>query len=85
MAFDAHLDALKRKHLAMSDAVEQAQRSPSMDGLKVANMKKEQLRLKEEITRLSSGQIRISLACQLGRRQKGQREMRWPFAFMSAV
>ena len=54
MAFDAHLDALKRKHLAMSDAVEQAQRSPSMDGLKVANMKKEKLRLKEEITRLSA-------------------------------
>ena len=31
MSFDAHLDALKRKHLAMSDAVEQAQRSPSIE------------------------------------------------------
>ncbi|WP_372993325.1 YdcH family protein [Sulfitobacter sp.] len=54
MAFDAHLEALKRKHLAMSDAVEQAQRSPSIDGLQVATMKKEKLRLKEEITKLSS-------------------------------
>lgn len=54
MAFDAHLDALKRKHLAMSDAVEKAQRSPGIDDLKVANMKKEKLRLKEEITRLSA-------------------------------
>ncbi|HDZ80482.1 MAG TPA: DUF465 domain-containing protein [Roseobacter sp.] len=54
MAFDAHLDALKRKHSAMSDAVEKAQRSPGIDDLKVANMKKEKLRLKEEITRLST-------------------------------
>ena len=29
MAFDAHLEALKRKHTAMSDAVEQAQRAPA--------------------------------------------------------
>lgn len=54
MAFDAHLEALKRKHTAMSDAVEQAQRSPGIDDLKVATMKKEKLRLKEEINRLSS-------------------------------
>lgn len=54
MAFDAHLEALKRKHLAMSDAVEQAQRSPGIDDMKVATMKKEKLRLKEEITRLSA-------------------------------
>jgi hypothetical protein len=54
MAFDAHLEALKRKHTAMSDAVEQAQRAPGIDDLHVASMKKEKLRLKEEITRLSS-------------------------------
>lgn len=54
MTFDARLEALKRKHLAMSDAVEQAQRSPSIDALQVASMKKEKLRLKEEITRLSA-------------------------------
>ncbi len=54
MAFDAHLEALKRKHMAVSDAVEQAQRAPGIDDLKVATMKKEKLRLKEEITRLSA-------------------------------
>ncbi len=54
MAFDAHLEALKRKHTAMSDAVEQAQRAPGIDDMKVATMKKEKLRLKEEITRLSA-------------------------------
>jgi hypothetical protein len=54
MTFDAHLEALKRKHVAMSYAVEKAQRAPGIDNLKVATMKKEKLRLKEEITRLSS-------------------------------
>lgn len=54
MAFDAHLDALKRKHSEMSDAVEKAQRAPGIDDLQVASMKKQKLRLKEEITKLSS-------------------------------
>ncbi|UWR34141.1 DUF465 domain-containing protein [Sulfitobacter sp. W027] len=54
MALSAHLDTLKRKHQAMSEAVESAQRAPGMDDLKVASMKKEKLRLKEEISRLSS-------------------------------
>ena len=34
MAFDAHLEALKRKHMAVSDAVEEAQRAPGIDDLK---------------------------------------------------
>ncbi|EDQ06907.1 hypothetical protein OIHEL45_08815 [Sulfitobacter indolifex HEL-45] len=54
MALNAHLDTLKRKHQAMSEAVETAQRAPGSDDLQVASMKKEKLRLKEEISRLSS-------------------------------
>jgi hypothetical protein len=54
MAFDAHLETLRRKHQAMSEAVETAQRSPGVDDLEVATMKKEKLRLKEEIARLSA-------------------------------
>jgi len=54
MAFDAHLETLKRKHREMSEAVEEAQRAPGIDDLQVAHMKKEKLRLKEEISRLSS-------------------------------
>lgn len=54
MSLNAHLETLKRKHKAMSDAVETAQRAPGVDTLEVATMKKEKLRLKEEITRLSS-------------------------------
>jgi hypothetical protein len=54
MAITAHLETLKRKHLAMSEAVETAERSPGVDHLEVATMKKEKLRLKEEIARLSN-------------------------------
>ena len=54
MALNAHLDTLKRKHQAMSEAVENAQRAPGVDDLQVASMKKDKLRLKEEINRLSA-------------------------------
>ena len=54
MALNAHLETLKRKHQEMSDAVEMAQRAPGIDDLEVATMKKQKLRLKEEIARLSS-------------------------------
>jgi hypothetical protein len=54
MALTAHLETLKRKHREMSEAVEAAQRAPGIDDLHVATMKKEKLRLKAEITRLSS-------------------------------
>ncbi len=53
MALTAHLETLKKKHRDMSEAIESAERAPGIDGLKVADMKKKKLRLKEEITRLS--------------------------------
>lgn len=55
MSLSSHLQELKRKHQSLSEAVEAAQRAPGMDGLHVAEMKKQKLRLKEEITRLSTG------------------------------
>ena len=54
MSLNAHLETLKRKHREMSEAVETAQRSPGIDDLQVATMKKEKMRLKEQITKLSS-------------------------------
>lgn len=53
MSLNAHLDTLKKKHHDMSEAIEQAERAPGIDGLKVSEMKKKKMRLKEEITRLS--------------------------------
>jgi len=53
MALSAHLQELKRKHQTLSDAVEEAQRAPGTSDFDIANMKKQKLRLKEEIERLS--------------------------------
>lgn len=54
MSLSSHLMELKKKHAILSDKVEEAQRSPSTDGLQVAELKKQKLRLKEEISRLSA-------------------------------
>ncbi len=53
MTIQSHLVELRRKHETLSEQVEQAQRSPGTDALKIADLKKQKLRLKEEITRLS--------------------------------
>jgi hypothetical protein len=54
MNLGSHLSELKKKHQHLSDAVEVAQRAPGVDGLQVADLKKQKLRLKEEIERLSA-------------------------------
>ncbi|UWR23103.1 YdcH family protein [Sulfitobacter sp. S190] len=54
MSLNAHLETLKKKHHDMSEAIEAAQRSPATDGLELTDMKKQKMRLKEEITRLSA-------------------------------
>ena len=53
MNLNAHLTELKKKHQHLSLEVEQAQRAPGIDGLQVATLKKQKLKLKEEIQRLS--------------------------------
>lgn len=54
MTIASHLVELRKKHETLSDMVEQAQRSPGVDDLKIAELKKQKLRIKEEITRLST-------------------------------
>lgn len=54
MSLSSHLHELKKKHQTLSDAVEAAQRAPGTDDLHIADMKKQKLRLKEEIERLST-------------------------------
>lgn len=54
MSMSSHLAELKKKHLHLSTQVEEAQRAPGMDGLRVADLKKQKLRLKEQIERLSA-------------------------------
>ncbi|MEO0503979.1 MAG: DUF465 domain-containing protein [Pseudomonadota bacterium] len=54
MSITAHLEELKKKHQSLSEQVDVAQRSPAIDQIEIAAMKKQKLKLKEEITRLSS-------------------------------
>ncbi|KMK66614.1 YdcH family protein [Puniceibacterium sp. IMCC21224] len=53
MSLSSHLQELKKKHQSLSDAVEQAQRAPGIDDMHISELKKQKLRLKEEIARLS--------------------------------
>ncbi len=54
MSLSSHLEELKRKHQSLSDAVEEAQRAPGVSDLRIAELKKQKLRIKEEISRLSA-------------------------------
>ena len=53
MNLGSHIQELRKKHEILSDQVEAAQRAPASDDLEVAQLKKEKLRLKEEISRLT--------------------------------
>ncbi|MFM2356797.1 MAG: hypothetical protein RLZZ528_2533 [Pseudomonadota bacterium] len=53
MSMNSHLQELRKKHQHLSEAVEEAERSPSVDHLAIADMKKQKLRIKEEIARLT--------------------------------
>lgn len=54
MSLTSHLQELRRRHEALAQKVEEAQRAPGFDDLAIAEMKKQKLRLKEEITRLAA-------------------------------
>ncbi len=53
MSLSSHVEELKKKHLTLSNQVEEAQRAPGSSDLEIAELKKQKLRLKEEIARLS--------------------------------
>ncbi|CAM3394555.1 YdcH family protein [Paracoccus nototheniae] len=51
MTVASHVEELRKKHQNLSAAVERAQRSPGTSDHEIAAMKREKLRLKEQITR----------------------------------
>lgn len=52
MNLTSHLQELRRKHEMLSSEVETAQRSPGVADHVITDLKKQKLRLKEEIERL---------------------------------
>ncbi len=53
MSLSSHLTELRKKHQHLSDQVEAEQRSPGSDDLQISSLKKEKLKIKEQITRLA--------------------------------
>lgn len=53
MSVSSHVQELRRKHQVLSAEVEAAQRRPSFDESEVKQKKRQKLRLKEQIERLS--------------------------------
>lgn len=52
MSLTSHITELRRKHQVLSSEVEKATRHPGMDDLLIADLKKQKLRIKEQISRL---------------------------------
>ncbi|OIQ30183.1 MAG: DUF465 domain-containing protein [Alphaproteobacteria bacterium MedPE-SWcel] len=53
MSISSHLTELKKKHEHLSFTVEREERSPATDRMHIKSLKKEKLRLKDEIERLT--------------------------------
>lgn len=60
MALDAHLVELTEKHRALEEKIEAESARPFSDTLKIAEMKKEKLRIKDEIARLQDERNRVA-------------------------
>ena len=54
MSLSSHLTELRKKHANLEQEVEEAQRSPATDDLAITALKKQKLRIKEEIERISA-------------------------------
>lgn len=53
MSLSSHLEELRKKHQLLSEKVDEAQRSLSIDDLEIKSLKIQKLRVKEEIERLA--------------------------------
>jgi hypothetical protein len=55
MTVQAHLAELERQHRALEDEIADAMSHPSSDGLKIAELKRRKLQVKDEIERVRVG------------------------------
>lgn len=56
MSMTSHLAELRRKHAILETKIEKEIRSPASNDLQIAQMKREKLRLKDEISRLKEAE-----------------------------
>jgi hypothetical protein len=55
MTIQAHLTELERRHQKLEDEIAEAMTHPSTDGLRIAELKRLKLQVKDEIARLKTG------------------------------
>ena len=53
MNLDSHLSELRKRHAQLSHRIDDETRSPGSDDLTISALKREKLKLKDEISRLS--------------------------------
>jgi hypothetical protein len=53
MSFDPHVEQLTQKHAALENTIHEEINRPHPDMLRLAQLKKEKLRIKDEIARLA--------------------------------
>jgi hypothetical protein len=53
MAIESHLAELQRRHQALEQEINEALAHPSTDDLKIAELKRRKLHVKDEISRLT--------------------------------
>lgn len=56
MSMSSHLVELRRRHAALERKIETELRSPGSDDLRISELKREKLRLKDQINRLGEGE-----------------------------
>ena len=54
MTMQAHLAELEKRHRALEDEIQEAMMHPSVDDLKIAELKRRKLQVKDEIAKLRS-------------------------------
>ena len=59
MSLQTHLSELERKHEALEREIQDAISHPSTDDLRVVELKRRKLHLKDEINRLRSEAVRV--------------------------
>lgn len=54
MSVESHLAELERRHMALKKEIEDVQAHPGADDLKISDLKRRKLQIKDEIARLKT-------------------------------
>jgi hypothetical protein len=60
MALDAHVTELSDKHRVLEKQIESEMARPSADDIEISKLKREKLRIKDELERLKAQESRLS-------------------------